>query len=263
MTDPPAVLLGTAALDPNRWGTLEVGGDPTIRVSEWLDAVADAGFAGLELWDKHITAASDGEAAAVLDQPLPVVILGSSASFDDPDPTERDALARWAERANASRVTFDIGADYDRQDDYAERIAAVLDQLPVTSAMLCECRQGVSLAENPVVAADIFDAAGSPDRVQAVVHTHESSEHLRARFDRYGDRITHAHVNHLDFAHGAPRLVEIQHELHAKVTLLRSLGFTGSWTLEIVAGVMTEADTPELLVEQAAADLRVLHEVLA
>jgi hypothetical protein len=128
--------------------------------------------------------------------------------------------------------------------------------------MLCACRQGISLAENPIVAAEIFEAAGPPDRVQAIVHTHESSEHLRARFDLYGDRIAHARVNHLDLAAGAPRLVDIQHELHAKVTLLRSLGFTGSWTLEIVAGVMTGADSPGLLMDQAADDLHVLHEVL-
>ncbi len=263
MTDRPAVLLSTAALDPNRWGTLELSGNPTIELSRWLDAIAGAGFAGLEVWDRHVTSASDDEVAAVLHHGLPVVILDSSASFDDADPGGRDALVRWAERTGAARVKFDIGADYDLQDAYAERIAAVLDQLPVSTAMLCECRQGISLAENPVVATEIFDAAGSPDRVQAVVHTHESSEHLRARFDRYGDRITHVHVNYLDFADGAPRLADIQHELHAKVTLLRSLGFTGSWTLEIVAGVVTESDTPDLLMAQAADDLRVLHEVLS
>ena len=263
MTDAPAVLLGTAALDPNRWGTLELGAEPTVQLSDWLDAIADAGFAGLELWDKHLTAASDAEVAAVLAHRLPVAIFDSSASFDDPDPTERDALARWANRTGCARVKFDVGADYDLQDAYAERIAAVVDQLPVTTAVLCECQAGISLAENPIVAAEIFDAAGSPERVQAIVHTHESSEHLRARFDRYGDRITHVHVNYLDFADGAPRLADIQHELHAKVTLLRSLGFTGSWTVEFVAGVLTEADSPDLLMEQAAADLRVLHEVLA
>jgi sugar phosphate isomerase/epimerase len=263
MTDAPAVLLGTAALDPNRWGTLELEGGPTIRLSDWLDAIADAGFAGLELWDKHATAAPDAEVAAVLAHRLPIAIFDSHASFDDADPTERDALVRWATRSACSRVKFDVGADYDLQDAYAERIAAVLDQLPATTAMLCECHEGISLAGNPLVAAEIFDAAGSPDRVQAIVHTHESSEHLRARFDRYGERITHVHVNYLDFADGAPRLADVQHELHAKITLLRSLGFTGTWALEFVAGVMTEADTPDRLMEQAAADLRVLHEVLS
>ena len=263
MTDTPAVLLGSAALDPNRWGTLELGGDPTLRLSEWLDGIADAGFAGLELWDKHVTAVPEDEVVEVLGHRLPVVVFASSASFDDPDPTRRDQLVRWIERTGAGRVMFDIGADYDLQEAHAERIAAVLDQLPTGTTMLCECRQGVSLAENPIVAAEIFEAAGSPQRVQAIVHTHDSSEHLRARFDRYGDRITHVHVNYLDFAHGAPRLVDIQHELHAKVTLLRSLGFTGTWTLELVAGVMTEADTPDRLLAQAADDLRVLHEVLS
>ena len=263
MTDAPAVLLSTAALDPNRWGTQELEGGPTIRLSEWLDAVADAGFAGVELWDRHVTTADEDEVAAVLAHRVPVAVLDSSASFDAADPSERDALAGWAERTGAGRVKFDIGADYDLQDAYAERIATVLGHLPADAALLCECREGISLAENPVIAAQIFDAAGPADRIQAVVHTHESSEHLRARFDRYGDRITHVHVNQLDFADGAPRLADIQHELHAKVTLLRSLGFTGTWTLEIVAGVMTEADTPDRLMAQAAADLGVLHEVLS
>ena len=49
----------------------------------------------------------------------------------------------------------------------------------------------------------------------------------------------------------------------ARVELLRSLGFRGSWTIEFVHGLLTERDHPAALLEQAADDLAVLRSVLA
>ena len=99
--------------------------------------------------------------------------------------------------------------------------------------------------------------------MQAIVHTHEDDDHLRARFDAYGERITHVHVNHLDGALAAPRLADVVDALAAKVGLLAELGFAGSWTIEFVHGVGTTDDDPAFLVERAADDLVVLREVLA
>lgn len=44
------VLIGTILLEPNRW---KPGKLPSFRVSQWLDRFADAGFAGVELWENH------------------------------------------------------------------------------------------------------------------------------------------------------------------------------------------------------------------
>ena len=256
------VLLGTVALEPNRWATVDPSGAPTTRVSTWLHEIAAAGFDGLELWERHATTDAD-EAAAILAGPLPVGVWNSYVSFDDPDPTERERVAAWVERSGSSAVKFNVGADVAQLDRYAERVASWVALLPPSAVALCECHAGISVAEVPQVAAALFEAAGPPDRVQAIVHTHETPEHLAARFDAYGERITHVHVNHLDPATGrAPRLADRATQLTATVAHLRALGFRGSWTLEFVHGTLTEHDQPALLLAQAEQDLHVLREII-
>ncbi|MEZ5343846.1 MAG: hypothetical protein R2706_21135 [Acidimicrobiales bacterium] len=169
-----------------------------------------------------------------------------------------------AERAGSGAIKFNVGNVLADQHHYAERIAEWLDALPPTMRLLCECHHGISIAEDPAVAAAIFDAAGPATRLQAIVHTHESDDHLRTRFDAYGDRISHVHVNFLNFTTmRAPRLIDIQDEVEAKVALLHGLGFQGSWTIEFTEGVLTANDNPDYLLARAADDLAVLRGVLA
>lgn len=256
------MLLGTVAVEPNRWGTLDPSRRPAIRLSEWLDTIAEAGFDGLELWDRHVTSAADDEVDAILTHRLPATVFNSYVGFDDPDPTERVRVTEWVGRARSEAVKFNVGARPERAPAYAERVARWLDAMPAGVRLLCECHEGSSIAEDPGVAAAILTAAGPPDRVQAIVHTHESPDHLRTRFDAYGERITHVHVNLLDEALHAPPLDRARDRLAERVALLRSLGFGGTWTVEFVHGVMTDSDHPDALVRQAAADLRVLRELL-
>ena len=251
------VLLGTVAIEPNRWGTVDPSRRPTIVLDDWLGPIATAGFDGIELWEGHLT-----DAVAAGTTP-PVEVFNSYASFDDEDPARRDAVGRAVARTSSRAVKINVGDDPGREAAYTERLAAWLDVLDPAVAVLCECHAG-TIAEDPAVAARILGRAGPADRVQAVVHSHEDADHLRARFDAYGDRITHVHVNHLDPERlTAPRLVEVADDLAATVALLGRLGFDGSWTIELVHGLLTVDDHPAALVEQAADDLVVLRAVLA
>ncbi len=260
---PSEVLLGTVALEPNRWGLVDPSGRATIDVAALIPHLGQAGFDGLELWDRHLTQASPTQAAALVGGPLPLTIFNSYVGFDDADPTDRATVARWVAQAASRAVKFNVGNDPASERLYAERVAAWLEEMPADVALLCECHEGISIAEDPTVAARIFDAAGPADRVQAIVHTHESPDHLRERFDAYGERITHVHVNFLDVrGRGAPALQDVRGDLAAKVALLHGLGFRGSWTIEFVHGVLTDHDHPELLLEQATRDLAVLRDVL-
>ncbi len=255
----PTILLGSIAVEPGRW---KAGSTP-IRLSRWLDQIDRAGFDGIEIWERHLTAAEAEEASRVLDHPLSVDIFNSYVSLDDPDPRGRTAVTEWVRRTGSTGIKFDVGNDPSASGAYAERIATWLDELPRTVALLCECHHGISIAEEPSTATEIFDAAGSADRLRAIVHTHEDPDHLRRRFDAYGDRITHVHVNFLDFtALTAPRLSDIRGRLESQVALLRSLGFDGSWTIEFSHGVLSEQDEPGFLLDEASSDLRVLREVL-
>lgn len=256
------MLLGTVALEPNRWGGLDRSRCPTVAVSRWLRDIADAGFDGIEVWEGHVSGAAAAEVDAVVGGPLPVSVFNSYVGFDDDEPGARDDVARWVRRAGSTAVKFNVGDDPGSVGAYGERVGAWLATMPADVRLLCECHEGVSVAEDPAVAATILAAAGPPDRVQAVVHTHEEPDHLKARFDAYGDRIGHVHVNFLSRA-GAPRLVDERDRLAARVELLRALGYTGTWTIEFVHGVLTDRDEPGALVVQAADDLAVLRDVLA
>ena len=177
------ILLGTVALEPNRWGALDVSGSATIRLSAWLPAIAAAGFDGIEVWDRHLTAAEPDEVDAVLRHPLAIEVLNSYVSLDDDDTAPRRAVAAWAARAQSHGIKFNVGPHVDEQARYGQRIAAWLEDLPASVTLLCECHAGSSIAADPAVAAAVLAAAGSPDRVQAIVHTHEAPDQLRRRFD--------------------------------------------------------------------------------
>jgi sugar phosphate isomerase/epimerase len=257
-----AVLLGTVAIEPNRW-TRDVEASSILAVSEWFAVFAEAGFDGVELWERHVTSASSQEQQAIIDHALSVSVFNSYVSLDDPDPAARAGVADWAARCGSTGIKFNVGKDLDA-GFYADRIAEWVDLLAGNCRLLCECHHGISIAEDPATAAKIFEAAGPRERVQAIVHTHEDPDDIRARFDAYGDRITHVHVNFLDFTNGlAPRLSDVVDEFATKVELLTQLGFDGSWTLEFVEGVRTDNDEAGYLVAQAIDDLAVLRSVLA
>ena len=266
----PTILLGTVAIEPARWanfmsGPVDDGHPPeTIQLSRWMDRIHAAGFDGIELWERHLTDATPAEAARVIDHPLSVGVFNTYVSLDDPDPDARTAVSAWVRRTGSTGVKFNVGNDPSARDAYAARIAAWLDELPPTVTLLCECHHGISIAEDPATAARIFDAAGPAARLGAIVHTHEDPDLIRCRFAAYGDRITHVHVNFLDFtALTTPRLREIRGRVESQVALLRSLGFDGTWTIEFSHGVLSENDEPDRLLEEAIDDLAVLRDVLA
>ncbi len=259
------ILLGTVAIEPNRWGTITADRAPVVRVADWIAAIDGAGFDGLEIWDGHVTAAPDGDVDR-LRSVLPLALFNSYADFGPGDDAarSREAAAEWTARCGSRAVKFNVGNDPADEQGYVERLASWIGELPGDTAAMCECHQGISIAEDPLVAARMFDQVGPADRLQALVHTHDAPDLVRAKFDAYGDRITHVHVNFLDFTVMThPRLGDVVERLGEFHRLVTDLGFRGSWTLEFVAGLLTEDDTPAVLVEQATADLTVLREVLA
>jgi sugar phosphate isomerase/epimerase len=253
------ILIGTVALDPNRWGLVTGTREATIAASRWLDELECAGFDGIELWEPHLRDADEVEADALLHHRLRTVILNGYASFLDV--ADLSAVAVLVERTGAGAVKANTGADPARLGTEADAAARWLDDLPASTRLLLECHDGTAIADDHATAARFLTRAGPPDRVQAIVHTHEEADRVRARFDAYGDRITHVHVNHLTGG-TAPRLSDVD-DLEDRIALLRTLGFTGSWTIEFVHGVLTANDRPDVLVEQAIADLAVLRSALA
>lgn len=249
------VNLGTIVLEPNRWFGVTQERWATTRISEWLDPIAAAGFDGIELWEAHFRDADGAEQQAILDHPLPVSVYNTYVAFDDEDDAQRLAAADQVVRTGATKVKWNTGPERDDAflDAYAARLARWAAVLPGVE-LVCECHDG-SAMDDPVAAARVLSAGSN-----ALFHTHDDVEVIRAKFDAYGDRITHVHVNHLST--GSPTLAEIRPELIEKIALVRDLGFAGTWTLEFVHGTGGADDRPDVMFARAVDDLAVLRDLL-
>ena len=249
------VNLGTIVLEPNRWFGVTQERWATTRISEWLDPIAAAGFDGIELWEAHFRDADSAEQQAILDHPLPVSVYNTYVAFDDEDDAQRLAAADHVVRTGATKVKWNTGPERDDAslDAYAARLERWAAVLPGVE-LVCECHDG-SAMDDPVAAARVLSAGSN-----ALFHTHDDVEVIRAKFDAYGDRITHVHVNHL-FT-GSPTLAEIRPELIEKIALVRDLGFAGTWTLEFVHGTGGADDRPDVMFARAVDDLAVLRDLL-
>lgn len=257
---PAEIYLATVAIEPTRWSWWGDGAAPETVVSDWLDPIARAGFDGLELWERHATQVAPAELDALLAGPMPLRILSAYPSWDDPDDAQRTEVARWARRLGVRAVKFNVGSEPDQVGAYIERLARWHEVMDDDIVLLCECHVG-TVTDDHGTAAALFDAVAGPDRLQALVHTHHDLDDLQARFDHYGERITHVHVNHLDL--GAPPLATIVDVLDERIDLFARNGFAGTWSIEFVDGVGGDHDDPEHTVAAAAADLAVLTDRLA
>ena len=257
---PPSIYLGSIVLEPNRWSLLRQDRRATITLSDWLDEIAAAGFDGVELWEPHLTEADGAEVQRILSHPIGVAIYNSYVGFDDEADDARTEASSWVRRSGAFGVKWNTGAGRNSAalDAYADRAARWAAQLPGIRT-ICECHDG-SAMDRPEAAERVLTRAGPPDQIQALVHTHDAADNLRAKFDAYGDRITHVHINHLP--EGQPPLADHRDEFASTTELLAELGFTGTWTIEFVHGLGTDRDTPAQMLAQAADDLTVAREIL-
>jgi sugar phosphate isomerase/epimerase len=256
---PDSVLLGTVALEPNRWGLLSPDRKPVLCTADWLARAEGAGFDGIELWEHHATRVDEGERERLRRSRLPVSILNSYVAFDDDDDAARSEAARWVGALGAVGVKFNVGNDPGSIAAYTKRLARFAEKLPERTQLICECHGG-TVAEDPAVAREILCSVGAADRLRALVHLGDDLETLDAMFGALGERICHVHVNFL--RQGAPPLVEIADDVRRRVERIRANGFVGSYTIEFVNGVGSDRDQPVALIEAAVRDLSLLREVL-
>jgi sugar phosphate isomerase/epimerase len=259
-TSKNAVLMGTVALEPNRWGAISPDRRPHLRAAEWVGRAEAAGFDGIELWEHHATLADDDDLARIESSALPVAILNSYVSFDDESDAAREAVAGWAGRLRCIGVKFNVGNDPTCIEAYIARLRRFADHLPQQTCLVCECHAG-TVAEDPPTAKRILEAIGTPERVQALVHLGDDPAHVASMFEALGHRIRHVHVNFLK--QGAPVLAEISSDVRERIGQLRRHGFEGSYTIEFVNGVGTSRDTPSELVDVATRDLVTLRDALS
>ena len=261
------IFLGTVAIEPNRWGLAHPGGHPLTRVSEWLSAITDAGFDGLELWERHARSVPEEELGALVASSVPIRILSCYTSWDDTDDSTRVETAAWVERVGAQGVKFNVGSDPDSIGDYTERLRRFESEVPDGARLLCECHFG-TVAEDPVVARDMFDSIADADRLGAIVHIHpmardEWSEPLGV----LGDRVRHVHAQLAEFPQSTSA-AELSETLRPDVEAICAASPEATWTIEFSHGMWgfgqddAEFDNPAYILQSARRDLEALRAAL-
>ncbi len=256
----PEIFLGTVLLEKSRWTPEK---RPSLKISEWADAIAAAGFQGLELWENHAALADAAEQLALKQLPIPVRIFNSYCSFDDEGVDGRKQSAEWARCFGSSGVKFNLGSDLAMTDTYTRHLAAWLDMLPKGCRALCECHGGTVL-EDPDRAAAILRPF--LDRVGIIMHAFagDDDDVLSRWLGTLGSAIRHVHVaGGFRPTSGIPPLRSLGETVHRRAALLRQAGFAGTWTIEFTAGVAMPPEDPARLLQAAKEDRDFLYGVLA
>ncbi len=266
-SEPGHIYLGTVAIEPNRWGLAEPGGHPLVRVSEWLPMIEQAGFDGLELWERHARSVPDEELEALVTSDLPIRILGCYDSWDDPDDSARAETAAWIERVGARGVKFNVGSDPDCIGDYTERLRRFEEMVPAGVRLLCECHFG-TVAEDPALARAMFDTVAGTDRLGAIVHLHPMiRDEWSGPLGELGPRVRHVHVQ-LAEVPPTTGVAELSEMLRPDVEAIRAVCPETTWTIEFSHGLWgfgrddAADDHPAYILESARRDLEALRAAL-
>jgi len=249
------VSFASVLLEPNRWTPEKIS---SFKVSEWANAIREAGFAGVELWENHAALADDPEQTALEQMALPVTVFNSYCTFDDAGSETRRWAAAFVRRYGARGVKFNFGNEPARVDEYVRNLRVWADTLPAGCRLLCECHGGTVL-EAPEQAARIL--APLAGRVEVIVHAFGGERAtLQQWCALFGAAVTHVHVAGFRGKWPIIRLDEMADEARARLAVLRAAGFSGSWTSEFTGGVAQGTEDRSALLANAARDLTFLRE---
>lgn len=244
----PEILFASISIEPNRWTPGRV---PGLKISPWTGRAASDGFDGLECWANH-AAFDETERRAIAAGPLPVAVFNAYDSFeaDDESRAARERTITHIRELGAAAVKFNLGRDRSRYREYLAELRGWLEALPEGVTPLCECHSGTVL-ETPESAAALL-AALPQSGIGLIVHAFSiPEEELSAWFAAAGRAVRHIHVQTRD------GLLESREAwAEARLRLLRSAGFEGSFTIEFTEGTAEPGETPELLYGRCVRDMR-------
>ncbi len=247
------IYLGTVLLEKNRW--VDGVRQPSLQVSDWAERIASDGFDGLELWENHAVLASDEERERLRALPVPVTLFNSYDRCEDETLAARRLAAETALALGAEGMKFNFGRIADRHERYVGNVAEWRAMLPDPFRFLCECHGGTTM-ENPERASAVFRDLGR-EKYEVIIHGFGGADDgIRKQFACHGDRITHIHVC---LSSDGPVPDET---VRARVALLRSLGFVGSFTIEFTEGVGADDEEAETLYRHAVRDMKQLRRCL-
>ncbi|MBD3175313.1 MAG: hypothetical protein GF320_09035 [Armatimonadia bacterium] len=250
------IYIGSILLERNRW---KPGKIPSYRVSEWIPRFQAAGFDGIELWEHHATLAPADELAALVASPLPIAIFNEYSSFDQPVDENRCLSALMTHHLGAGGVKYNLGNEPALRDTYMAALRDWAARLPEGCRILCECHPG-NVMDDPRFVADFLGELGGPG-FQAMCHPFSVPlKELEEWLDVTGDRTTHAHVQLRDAQNAMHHLEYDTAYARDVLALLRSKGFSGTFTVEFTETTGAAEEDMSVLWEYAVRDLAFLRE---
>lgn len=252
---PMEIYFGTVLIEPNRWRSEA----PLLRASEWVERAMEAGFDGVELWERHFLEADPAEREAILARGRAIRVLSSYASFAAGDPSSRAAslAAAGALGEGLRGVKMNVGRpplDLEAEVAEAGRFGAAL---PAGLGLWCECHSGSAL-EEPAAAGAALARWG--DRAGVILHPIGMDPGTMTRwFEAAQGRVPHLHLQGRDATGRWVCLDERADTVRDAFGKLRALGFSGSATVEFTAGVAKPGEDPVALFAAAVRDLHFLR----
>lgn len=252
------VYFATIALERNRWKT---GTAPSILASDWAGRVRDAGFDGLELWAGHYLRADPAEQALLSRPEAGVRVFNSYLAVGRAAPEDTASLGNAVRSflPGIRGIKFNLGGPPATLDAEIAAASALLDAAPPSVGLWCECHGG-TVTETPEAASVAFSRWG--DRFGAILHPiGMPAERMRAWFEATGGRVRHLHLQPRDANGRFIRMDRCATAVADAFAELRSLGFSGSASVEFVEGNAAPGEEVDRSFENAVADLAFLRRI--
>jgi len=256
------IYLSTLLLEKNRSN----GKGPTLLVSDWTEPIAEAGFAGVEIWMNHLQLASRSEWELIKerlqesDLGLAYVVSAVPADAHDKSQRLRDALLEACDYFRPDGLKFHLAEDAKAKGSADEGLAFLkswMRDLPRDIGLLCDAPPGASGAAGLEKARQIFGT----ERCKAVLHPFlMAPSELEAAMDAFGDFIGNLGLqsqdggqwSHLSETPGAAKIL----------AAVRKRNYKGTWSLEFTKGAGQPGENIDRLFDNAEKDLNFVLEAL-
>jgi hypothetical protein len=259
------IYLSTVLLEKNRAN----GKGPSLLVSDWVEPVAEAGYAGLEIWMNHLLLASRSEWDLIrekcLEADLVLVLAGPNLPVDPSDKSRRlrDAVLEACDSMRPEAFKFGLAGDPRRRESASPREALgfVKDwakDVPKDVRLLSggDGRPGGDglLEVREILGGGRYQAALRPFRL--------TPRMLEEALETLGGFIGNLEAQ-ARRADQAILLSENKEEHLGIIAATLRKGFKGTWTVESTKGVGLPSENIDIMFDNAEKDFNFLIEALA
>ena len=256
-------FLNTGLLEHNRWPR----GNPSFKVSDWLQRILDAGFDGIELWENHILQANTEERRQLAQWNHPIIFNQYDTCLPQ-DQEQRRVIDEVIQELGCVGMKWN-GAftNMELRDDCLSVAESWLQNYPPPFRSLCECH-GRTVFED--ILPFIKDTANWQYPPEVILQLPGNPEKplpdLTQLFDLGRARITYIHLqmveaNAIDDCRSCLR--DREKLVTERIHQLIHLGYQGDWCIKFTGGCSKGVNPPiETLFANACDDLKLVKEAL-